>query len=256
MGSPTRTTTRVDGAMVSEVTLTKGEAEIFPAGVRVGQAFDVASEDLNVFLPVSFLQRMAEQAGADPDRTEVLSSFKLRDRPLERILLSFLPELETAGMGGELYAQGLANALAIHLLREHSSLGRSAKREIAGGEPTGGLSHSQLRRVTDYVDANLSGDLSLAELAAQANLSPYHFSRSFKRSTGLSPHQYVIRERVERAKRLLLNGELGVARVAKEVGFHDQSHLHRHLRRMLGATPSQILEQSKNVQRKRNNLQD
>jgi len=247
LGPPTRTATFLDGARASDETLTKGTAEILPPHVRISQIFDVPSEDLNVLLHEGFLRRVGTESEIDPDGFEVVSRPKVIDPALERLMLSFLSELESGGPGGELYAEGLATALAVHLLREHSSLGEKARRKVARGPAKeSGLSARQLKRATDHIGDNLAaGDLSLAGLAAQANLSPFHFSRLFKRSTGMSPHQYVIRERVERAKGLLLRGDMPAAAVAREVGFSDQGHLSRHTRRLLGATPSEILKEGK-----------
>jgi AraC family transcriptional regulator len=99
--------------------------------------------------------------------------------------------------------------------------------------------------VTDYIYAHLDQDLSLSELAAIAQMSPHYFSQLFKRSIGITPHQYVIRVRVERAKELLTQGNLSIAEVAKTVGFVDQSHLHRHCKRLLGVTPKMLQQLSR-----------
>lgn len=95
----------------------------------------------------------------------------------------------------------------------------------------------QLKLVVDYINDYLDRELSLDELATIAQLSPYHFCRSFKGSTGLTPHQYVIRQRVERAKLLLKDGRMGIAEVAIACGFTHQSHLNRHFKRLTGVTP-------------------
>lgn len=103
-----------------------------------------------------------------------------------------------------------------------------------------GLSKRDLKRVTDYLSDNLTADVSLDALAGVVCISPSHFCYLFKQSTGMSPHQYVIRQRVEKAKSLLLAGEMTIADVASSVGFSDQAHLTRHMRRILGATPKVI----------------
>ena len=83
------------------------------------------------------------------------------------------------------------------------------------------------------------------EIAGVAHVSPYHFARSFKAATGLSPHQYVIQRRVERAKTLLTGGDLSIAEVAGAVGFANQSHLAFHLRRLLGVSPKALRQSSR-----------
>jgi len=215
----------------------RGDANVYRAGVPFEEVFDSESEDLNVLLGRSFFRRVAEGAGADPDRLEVLDRFGLRDPKIERLLLAFLEELDTGGLGGELYAQGLAQALAVHLLREHSSLGERARRSVERG-PNGRLSRRQLKAAVDHVGDNLSGELSLEAMARQANLSVRHFHRLFREATGMSPHRYVIWMRVERAKDLLRGTDLPVGEVARLCGFSNQSHLALHVKRLLGVSPS------------------
>jgi AraC family transcriptional regulator len=167
---------------------------------------------------------------------ELAYGLRRRDPLVERIGLSLKAELEGAGLlGGRLYAEALANQLAVALLREHSSLGRRQRRAVERG-PSRGLPERALGLVRDYVGDNLAGDLSLGRMARVASVSPHHFARSFKESTGLTPHQYVIVQRVERAKDLLLRG-LPVGEVAGACGFSDQSHLARHFKRLYGVTP-------------------
>jgi AraC family transcriptional regulator len=171
----------------------RGDVMVVPAGMAAWQAPHAESEDLNVLISDGFLRRVAAEAGADPDRLEVLHGFCTRDPALKRIGLSFLPEVEEGSLGGELYGQSLANALAVHLLREHSWLGERTKRRIAR-EPKPG---------------------------------------------GLSPHQYVIAQRVERAKGLQMR-DVPIGEVAGIVGFSNQSHLARHFGRLTGVTPARF----------------
>ncbi|MBF2097459.1 MAG: helix-turn-helix transcriptional regulator [Gloeomargaritaceae cyanobacterium C42_A2020_066] len=100
-----------------------------------------------------------------------------------------------------------------------------------------GLSPVQLEAVLTYIEAHLGEPLGIAALAAQANLSVYHFCRLFKHTTGVSPYQYILRQRVERAKALLPIATLSLATVALSCGFASQSHLTRHFRRATGSTP-------------------
>jgi AraC family transcriptional regulator len=94
--------------------------------------------------------------------------------------------------------------------------------------------------VLELIEARLDQRLALAELAAAAGLSPSHFKPLFKASTGLAPHQFVIRRRVERARALLLDGRLPMAQVALESGFAHQSHMARAMRRILRTTPGAL----------------
>jgi AraC family transcriptional regulator len=107
-------------------------------------------------------------------------------------------------------------------------------------ERRGRLSKPQLRRVTAYIEDHLEEDLSLATLAGVAGVSASHLKTLFRRSTGLPVHEYVIKRRVERAKVLLMRGELPVSQVALQAGFAHQSHMARWMRRLLGVTPASV----------------
>ena len=99
----------------------------------------------------------------------------------------------------------------------------------------------RLRAVVEYIEEHLAAGLTLGQMAAVARLSPYYFARQFKRATGLTPHQYVILRRVERAKQLLPAGTgLSLAEVAARAGFSDQSQFSHHFKRVVGVTPGQF----------------
>ncbi len=168
--APRRRTWSVGGRVLDGTAWT-GDVGVVPAGRAFMFAVRETSEALSVLLEGRFVCRVAEEAGADPARFEVLETLCARDSRLQRLMLSFLPEIETGSLGGELYAQALTQALAVHLLREHSSLGEKGKREVAR-EPTGRLSRAALAKATDFVGDNLSADLSLEEIASEVNLSP------------------------------------------------------------------------------------
>ena len=219
------------------------DAAVTPAGVPGYWRTDAASEDMSMLLEEGFVRRVAQEVGVDPDKVELVPVFSAPDPQIERIGLSLLSEMETGGlMGGELYAESQANVLALHVLRSHSSLGRASRRRV-GSE--GGTSKRLLKRATDYINDNLSQKLTLAEIAEAAYMSPRHFSRSFKNDTGLSPHQYVIHRRVERAKALLANTDLNLAEIARAVGFANQSHLAHHVRCLLGVSPGALRREIK-----------
>ncbi len=140
---------------------------------------------------------------------------------------------ELASPGEPLYAETLAQAFTLHLLSSHG--------RVAGAKrlsPRGKLGAAGLRRVAEHARENLAGDLDLASMAAAAGYSPFQFARMFKATTGLAPHQYVLRLRVERACGLLRRGGLGIAEVALAAGFYDQAHLTNVFRRALGVTPT------------------
>jgi AraC family transcriptional regulator len=121
------------------------------------------------------------------------------------------------------------------MIRNREAAAITARRE---GEPAlRGLSHGQLERVTDYVEANLHEDLSVGELATTIYMSPSHFAHAFRVTTGFAPHRYVLERRIERAKSLLLGSRLSVAEIARRVGFTTHAHFSTMFRRMTGRTP-------------------
>ena len=240
LGPPVDVGESVDGGHLSEARVVRGEVAVIPAGVptlwRWGQQ---PADRLHLYLDPALLEGVAAEAGLGRGGFEVLDGLCVRDPLVEQVGLSLLSELETGGPAGPLYAESLANALAAHVVREHSSVGRRAVRRL-DRPPGRGLSSRVLRRTVEYVEENLAGDLSLAEIAGAANMSPRHFSRLFKEAVGSPPHRYVVERRVERAKDLLLGTDLPIAEVARGVGFSSQSHLHFHVKRLLGATPASL----------------
>jgi len=102
------------------------------------------------------------------------------------------------------------------------------------------LAPPQVRRVLDYIDAHLTDELGLVELAAIAGLSPHHFVEAFKISIGKPPHRFVTEKRVQRALELLRVDDRSIAEIAHVVGFSSQSHLTMNFRRVTGLTPGRF----------------
>lgn len=207
------------------------------------------AELLHFYLTPGFVSRAAGDL-TDEDRAEIAEDHTAADPFIRQLGSALRVELGRGRPPGRLYVDSLANVLAVHLLRRYPATGRPPT------EPRGGLSKRELRRAVEYVHDNLAGDPTLSEIAAAVGLSPYHFSRRFKESTGLSPHRYVIGRRVERAREMLLRSETPIPEVARRMGFADQAHLTRQMRAFLGLTPGQIRKHGKILQRDSNILQD
>jgi AraC family transcriptional regulator len=206
---------------------------IIPAGTPSRWRWSGASESTHVLVEPQLLARVAAEAlDLDPDRVEIPPVFDLSHPPIRDVLLALDAELREGGPGGRLLAESLGNVLAVHLLRRFSAPGPADPRR------GGGLPKPRLRAVIEYIHEHLDAELSLDHLAAVARMSPFHFARLFKNSTGLPPHQYVIARRVERAKELLRGRDHPpLAEVAFETGFSSQSHFTRHFKRLVGVTP-------------------
>jgi len=166
------------------------------------------------------------------DRVAMVPHLHPGDPLLHHMTLVLQAAIDAKDVPGRLYAEALTNALAVHLLRRYA-----ACRPPAEAGP-GGLSKSKLRRTTAYIEAHLAQELSVTELAAVAQTSPAYFARLFRQATGQTPHQYVIKCRIERAKRLLRETEWPIIDIGHHVGFTDQSYFTAVFRKHVTTTPN------------------
>ena len=208
----------------------KDEFVIFPAELPVTVNLPYAQTSLTVSLPHELLVRNARELW-NIEKFELIPSFPVRDPLVTQIGKALQVELKRNPEGCQLYAKTMANALAVHLLQNFSN--RSHKITHRAGS----LSSKKLKLVLEYINSHLEQKIELADLAALIDYSQHHFSRAFKQSTGLSPYQYVLQQRVELAKRLLLKRNISISEVAITCGFSHQSHLNRHFKRLTGTTP-------------------
>jgi AraC family transcriptional regulator len=181
----------------------------------------------------------AEIFGADGGRVRLQEGGFHVDPTIAKWAMMLRDRLEEPDPMTELELNAIAQLLGLHLLRRYSNL---ADRQIpyAGRKNAAGLSPMQIQRVRDYIKANLARDLALAELAEQVRLSPHYFSMRFKHSLGLSPHRYVLIERILEAKQRLAARGMSISEVALSLGFSDQSHFSQTFRRLTGTTPKRF----------------
>ncbi len=214
-----------------DIDYTQGEIAIIPAT----QLFPKAKVDrevplLELFLEPVKLARLGDES-IDVEEFELLPHLHLRDPLIQHLGLALKAELETGDTNNRLYVESLTTALSAHLLRRYSS-----RQEIIKSY-TGGLPKCKLREVISYIHENLDQNLTLTELSSLLYISPHYFASLFKQSTGLSPHQYVMKCRIEKAKRLLLKQELTLVEISQQVGFQNQSHFTRVFRQYTKTTP-------------------
>ena len=209
-----------------------GDMLITPANTPLFVRWEGDENCLQIQLPDAFLKRVAEETlGKDGDRLTLVPTFQSRQQQMEAISTLVLAEIQQSQPNGALYLDSLANVLAVQLLHNYGTTSAQL--------PTyeGGLPTYQLNQILDYIDTGLAGDIKLADLAGLLNMSPFHFGRMFKQSIGLSPHQYVIQQRVERAKTLLKQGDRAIIDIALDCGFSSHSHLTKQFRQITGMTP-------------------
>ena len=164
---------------------------------------------------------------------ELSSAPKLEDARVGALVAAVNAERIAGFPNGRLFLDSVEQALAIALVNGHAMRHRTAL------VYRGGLAPARMRRLTELVHAGIEDELSLAKMGETAALSTAHFSQMFRKSTGESPHQFVLRHRVERAKELLRAPDARVLDVALACGFKRQQHFARIFRRVCGASPTE-----------------
>ncbi len=157
------------------------------------------------------------------------------DPLVTQLLDVFWTEAAAADTLSHLLAEGMVSTLTGRLLR---IAGYAQATPVARA-----LSPRRLRRVLCLIEARLADNLSLADLAAEAGLSPHHFTRAFRAATGLPPYRYLMRERIARARLLIVTTELSLAQIAFDCGFSSQAHFTTAFTRLTGTTPGRLRKQ-------------
>lgn len=185
----------------------------------------------NVFLSRQRFHQSAEAMGIGsvPD---LIPRLNFEDPKLFKILSLIATEAEGLGAHSRLYLETLLDLLCLQLLREHSPTPIRPAGEISG------LRSPQVRRVTDYIYGHLDEPISLQQLADVLHLSRYHFCSAFRRATGFTPHRWLVRLRMERARELLLDSRLPITEIALAVGYQTPSSFTYAFRLAFGTTPT------------------
>jgi AraC family transcriptional regulator len=161
----------------------------------------------------------------------VTSRGGFRDPQLQRLVMLMFADVKAGCPAGALYGESLSLALIEYLGERYCDLDKRPGAEKMA------LSSAQLKRVHDYITANLGGNLTVVEMAALLDLSPSHFTVLFRNATGRTPHQYVLFERIAASRRLMESGHRSLAEIALALGFSSQSHFATSFRRAIGMTP-------------------
>jgi AraC family transcriptional regulator len=207
-----------------------GNLCITPAGQAISAHWERQLDNMGISIEPRFIERTAAENHFSSG-FEFLEIYRGEDPLVQQIGLTLLSEAESDSPSGRLFADSLIQTLTLHLLRNYTTA--IAK----NGTANGGLSGHRLKRVKEFIDANLESDLTLAEIAAVADLSQFHFAREFRKATGATPQQFLMQRRIEAAKELLSMDGLPIVEVSLRTGFKNQSHFTTLFRKFTSFTP-------------------
>jgi AraC family transcriptional regulator len=212
--------------------LPQGSMRVNEPGLPMRGIFRGAYDVLHLHIPNGIVAEYASIQTVQRQATPLVSDHPVVDPIVEQLARSFVHAEELGGAFGRSYADGISLAITAHLF------GAGSDRASTHGPRVSTLSKWRLKRATEYMMANLAEPICLADIAAAAGLSRMHFAAQFRAATGQSPHEYLIRQRVERAQELLLNSRQSLVEIALDVGFKTQAHFTTVFRRFVGETPN------------------
>jgi AraC family transcriptional regulator len=219
----------VSGCLIREGTVTPGTLHLTEPGVPAECVFNGAYDALHLHISHELITECANEFHLNHVelRTDAVPS---HDPVIEQLGLNLLGAEQLGGSGGLLYADCLGTAIVARLLAFRTGAPKRETRAVPE------LAKWRLRRVFDYIDAYLDKPIHLADLAAAAGLTRMHFAAQFRATTGLRPHEYLLRLRVERAQ-ILLSQNVPTVNVALAVGFQSQAHFTTVFKRFVGKPP-------------------
>jgi AraC family transcriptional regulator len=234
LSRPTEVTRKIEGAGRETALIGPRRICLTPGDATAQWQHAGHPEILQVYLRQSVYEAaVSEIYGCDSAGAELVPRFAILDPLLEQLAIAITSALRDGNAEDGLYIDTIAQMMAVHLARTHSS--RSKPVRLLPAKPLAGW---KMRRVIDFIEDNLEGDLSLQAMAEEVDISPLYLARAFKAAVGQSPHQYVLARRIERAKELLRNTDLPVVDVALSSGFSSQSHLSHWFIRQVGVSPA------------------
>jgi len=213
-----------------------GDVVIIPAQVPHKSTWQEEGNCTLLMLKPTYIDQVADEA-VNGDHIELIPQFAKPDPLIHGIGLTLKSVIESQEQCSPLYIDSLTTALASHLIQHYCTRIYTLPTNACG------LAKHCLQQTLDYIHASLDQTISLAALANLLGMSQYHFCKSFKQSMGMAPYQYVMQQRVERAKQLLKQKDLPIAEIALQCGFSDQSHFTKQFRQLTGGiTPKAYRE--------------
>ena len=230
LGSEYQIDWRLAGGKLQSTKMTRGEVGLTPKGIPTQARWYQDVEFLLISLDSNVFKQLQGDK-VDSEHIEIIPQRGFPDAQIFHLGMALKAELAGGCLAGKIYADSVAIALATHLIKNHCT-----SKQVTS-ESENNLSERQLRQISDYIHDNLASDLTLKELASLVGMNSYSFCRWFKRSMGVTPHQYVIQSRIERAKFLLTHTKLNIVEIALDVGCSSQSNFTALFRKQVGITP-------------------
>jgi AraC family transcriptional regulator len=214
-----------------QIRICAGQIFVVPPGVETVWEFCAPHHCAMLTLPAGLLEDARLDLGL-PRSISLRDAHHEFDPALGQLIQSLIHETRDDAEGSAPASAALLRLLTIHLFRRYSDRPGTARPAV--------ITSARLQAALEFVDLNLGSEISTARLSRATDLSPYHFTRLFKKAVGQTPHQYVLARRIERAKQLLSDRAVSMVDVALEVGFPNQSYFGTVFRRLTGMTPRQF----------------
>ena len=238
LGQPTRVEVKGDGPFEEKI-FHPGDIALIPSGAKHSIRFEDPAEFMIMSLDPDLIAQ-ANRTIRGKDSSELPVLWCHRDLFIRETFHNIRASLEESLQIDRTYAETLATALAMHIVRNCSqSNGPSHPRSVRG------LSRSQLTKTIEFIRNTPYREISLKTMSAAAGLSPFHFARMFKLSTGISPHQFVLKRRLDMGAEMLTTSNDAISNIATVLGFADQSHFTMHFKKMQGVAPAAYRRQKR-----------
>lgn len=222
----------LDGRSRRQIDLNRNNTVLYDLRHHIEAKLDDAFDFVHFHVPRAYLTRMAREHGLQGfSELSFRDGVGFHDAVILSLAQMLLPAFERTREANQLFIDHCILALCAHLLGSLGNLPVATK-------PAPGLTPRRLKRAKEMLDAHIDGTLQVADIAKAVDLTPSYFAKQFAKSTGLAPHQWLLRRRVDRAKALMSTSNSSLADVALACGFADQSHLTRVFRQIVGITPS------------------
>jgi AraC family transcriptional regulator len=218
--------------MITSGHLPRGSLRLNEPGLPMRGIFRGAYDVLHLHIPNAVVAEYGDTETAQRRTAPLVTDHPVVDPVVELLARSFVHAEALGGAFGQSYADGISLAITAQLF------GAGSDRSLPHGSRVSTLSKWRLKRAAEYMAANLAEPISLADIAAAAGLSRMHFAAQFRAATGLRPHEYLIRRRVEEAQKMLLTSPQSLVEIALDVGFRTQAHFTTVFGRFVGETPS------------------